>query len=329
MASRGNTFKNGNYAKQNKDTKTSKASASKKKESVFKAWNTTGFSEKQRKIVKIIGLFLILVSFLLVVAFVSYLFTWKEDQSYINITNGGWGTLLHTSEELQNRAIDSPPVVENKLGKLGALLANQFIFEWFGIASFLFVFLFFILGYKCLYGKSLLPIGKTILYSLIGIIFMSVTLGFIQEYIEDTPHILEGKFGFWTNQLLNGQIGKYGVGGLLIFAYLSALILIYNMDFRFSPLSTKSESLETDDLSDTDEPVNSLRSEEDDMERMGDVVIDVANTLRVRQPGPDPVQTDPTAEHAREMNGTPVSETPETAVIELSVNKLLEIETTV
>src|SRR5690606_1918672 len=207
------------------------------------------FSEKQRKIVKIVGLFLILISFLLAVAFISYLFTWKEDQSYINVTNGGWKTLLHTSEELH---ADSTPAVENKLGKLGALLANQFIFEWFGIASFLFVLLFFILGYKFLYRKSLLPIGKTILYSLLGIIFISVTLGFIQDYIEDTPHILEGKFGFWTNQLLNGQIGKYGVGGLLAFAYLSALILIYNMDFRL-PLSTKSADSERDDLSDNPE----------------------------------------------------------------------------
>ncbi|NGM60329.1 DNA translocase FtsK [Sphingobacterium sp. SGG-5] len=334
MASRGNTFKNGNYAKQSKDTKTPKASATKKKESVFKSWNTTSFSEKQRKTVKIIGLFLILVSFLLAVAFISYLFTWKEDQSYITITNGGWKTLLYTGEELQNRAIDSSPVVENKLGKLGALLANQFIFEWFGIASFLFVFLFFILGYKCLYGKSLLPIGKTILYSLVGIIFMSVTLGFIQEYIEDTPHILEGKFGFWTNQLLNGQIGKYGVGGLLIFSYLSALILIYNIDFRFSPLSTKSESPETDDLSDTDEVANSLRDEEDDMERMGDVVIDVANTLRVRQPGPDSVAEDVAVEMAvankYDMDETRTAdETLNGSAIELSVNKPLEIETTV
>jgi len=236
MASRGNTFKNGNYAKQSRDTKAPKTSTIKKKDSVFKSFNAINFSEKQRKIVKIVGLFLILISFLLAVAFISYLFTWKEDQSYINVTNGGWKTLLHTSEELH---ADSTPAVENKLGKLGALLANQFIFEWFGIASFLFVLLFFILGYKFLYRKSLLPIGKTILYSLLGIIFISVTLGFIQDYIEDTPHILEGKFGFWTNQLLNGQIGKYGVGGLLAFAYLSALILIYNMDFRL-PLSTKS-----------------------------------------------------------------------------------------
>src|SRR5690606_27470922 len=167
MAYKGNSFKNNTYNKSSKETKGT-AKATPKRDPIIKPFDNIDFSEGQRKALKIVGLFLILCSFLFAVAFTSYLFTWKEDQSYISATNGSWSTLFGTNEELADVSVELP-VVENKLGKLGALLANQFIFEWFGVASFLFVFLAFVLGYKLLYQKSLLPIWKTILYSIIGI----------------------------------------------------------------------------------------------------------------------------------------------------------------
>jgi len=133
------------------------------------------------------------------------------------------------------------PIVENKLGKLGALLANQFIYKWFGIASFLFTFILFIVGYKFLYRKSLLPVWKTIIYSATAIIYLSVTLGFLQDFLTDSPHILEGKFGYWTNQLLKIQIGSTGIAALLAFAYLAILILIYNLDLKWTWASKKTD----------------------------------------------------------------------------------------
>ena len=41
------------------------------------------------KAVKIIGLFLLILSVYFLIAFISYLFTWKEDQSYVSTANGG------------------------------------------------------------------------------------------------------------------------------------------------------------------------------------------------------------------------------------------------
>src|SRR5690606_26652364 len=198
-----------------------------------RSFDKFNFSEGQRKTLKIIGLFLLLLAGLFTVAFVSYLFTWQTDQSYISQSNGGWSTLMQTSSEIQDDAIDTP-MVQNKLGKFGALLANQFIYEWFGIASFLFILVLFVIGYKFLYKRSILPVWKTILYSVLSIIILSVTLGFAQDFISNTPHILEGKFGFWTNQILKNQIGTVGTGGLLVFIFLTALVLLYNYDLRFS-----------------------------------------------------------------------------------------------
>lgn len=288
MAYKGNSFKNNTYNKSSKETKGT-AKATPKRDPIIKPFDNIDFSEGQRKALKIVGLFLILCSFLFAVAFTSYLFTWKEDQSYISITNGSWNTLFSTSEELIDEGVEVP-MVQNKLGKLGALLANQFIFEWFGVASYLFVLLFFVIGYKFLYRKSLLPIWKTVLYTLIGIIFLSVTLGFIQDYIFEVPHILEGKFGYWTNQLLNAQIGKYGVGGLILFAYLAALVLIYNLDLKLALNNWSSTNDDTEDYdlvqdkpitkSDNINKTNSIETEGDGEENIDGAVIQVSNTLR-------------------------------------------------
>jgi len=259
-----NTFKNSAGTAAGKKTKNTTLSYQKRAKTT-KSFDQINFSEGQRKALKILGLFLLLLAGLFTVAFVSYLFTWKADQSYISSTNGGWSTLFKTTEEIHDEQVDLP-IVENKLGKFGALLANQFIYEWFGVASFLFILILFVTGYKFLYKRSILPMWKTWVYSLIAIILLSITFGFIQDFIAETPHILEGKFGFWTNQILKSQIGQVGTAGLLIFVLLTALVLIYNYDLRLSFRSNKNEDLEDDELLEEDEPtlegntINKIRS---------------------------------------------------------------------
>ena len=238
-----NTFKNGSGSTGTKKTKNTTISYQKRAKT--KSFDQFNFSEGQRKALKILGLFLLLLAGLFTVAFVSYLFTWQSDQSYIAQSNGGWSTLMQTTEEIHDETIETP-IVQNKLGKFGALLANQFIYEWFGVASFLFILVLFVIGYKFLYKRSILPVWKTVIYSLVAIILLSITLGFAQDFISNTPHILEGKFGFWTNQILKNQIGTVGTGGLLVFIFLTALVLLYNYDLRFSFQSSKKQ-LEDED----------------------------------------------------------------------------------
>lgn len=233
MSNKGNSFKNTSGTSSVKKTPRVARTVTYSKKPRLKSFDGINFSEGQRKALKIFGIFLLFVSFILAVAFVSYLFTWKEDQSYIARANGGWSSLFNSTEEITDESIELP-VVENKLGKLGALLANQFIFEWFGVSSFLFVLMFFIIGYKFLYKKSLLPVWKTLIYSIVGIVFLSITFGYLQDFITDSPHILEGKFGYWTNKLLTAQIGTTGIAALLIFAYLTVLILVYNLDLKWT-----------------------------------------------------------------------------------------------
>ncbi|MGH2624046.1 MAG: DNA translocase FtsK 4TM domain-containing protein, partial [Sphingobacterium sp.] len=165
-----------------------------------------------------------------------------------------------TTQELSEDNIDIP-IVENKLGKFGALLANQFIYEWFGVASFLFILILFVIGYKFLYRRSILPVWKTLIYTLSSIILLSITFGFIQDFISKTPHILEGKFGYWTNQILKAQIGTVGTGGILIFIVLTLLVIVYNLDLQFSLKSNReSDELQEELLEEEDEYQSTLQN---------------------------------------------------------------------
>jgi S-DNA-T family DNA segregation ATPase FtsK/SpoIIIE len=178
-----------------------------------------------------LGLFFIILSVYFLVAFTSYLFTWQEDQSYVIDSNGGWSNLFKGLEELKNSGVNDP-IVQNWLGKVGALLSHQFIYEWFGVASFLFIFVFFVIGYRLLFKVRIFAIEKVLSYSFFFLLFLSLAFGFGHSFFNETPHFLEGEFGYWTNRLLVAQIGQAGVAGLLIFLGLTILIIAYNIDFK-------------------------------------------------------------------------------------------------
>jgi len=206
--------------------------------------------------VKIIGLFFVILSLYFLIAFTSYLFTWQDDQSYVIDANGGWSNLFKTSEELKEAGV-SIPVVQNWLGKFGALLSHQFIYEWFGIASFLFVLAFFIIGYRLLFKVKILSISKTLGYSFFFLLFISLTLGFAHGFWSESPHYLEGEFGYWSNKLLSAQIGAAGVAGLIAFAGLTILIIAYNIDFKFPERKAKEVYLDNE----TPDYVNDIREQ--------------------------------------------------------------------
>ncbi|MFI5452647.1 DNA translocase FtsK 4TM domain-containing protein [Pedobacter sp. UC225_61] len=208
------------------------------------------------RFVKIVGLFFVIISIYFLVAFTSYLFTWQEDQSYVIDANGGWSNLFKTVDELKNNGVDAP-VVQNWLGKIGALLSHQFIYEWFGVASFLFIFVFFVIGYRLLFKVKIFAIEKVLGYSFFFLLFISLAFGFGHSFFKDTPHFLEGEFGYWTNKLLVAQIGQAGVGGLIVFLGLTILIIAYNIDFKITK-RTKEVYLENE----VPDYVNDIRADE-------------------------------------------------------------------
>ncbi len=237
MPIKGNQFKTNNFKEENLPRQSS-AKGERERPIKQKIENMPAFDLKDGRLIKIIGLLFLIFSIYLAIAFTSYLFTWQQDQSYVSATNGGWHNLFKTQQELIEGGIKDP-VVDNWLGKFGALLSNQFIYEWFGLGSFIFIFIFFVIGFRMLFKVRLYALNKTLGYGLFGIVFTSITIGFIHGFISDYPHFLEGQFGYWSVLLMNAQIGQAGTGGLLIFAALTVLIIAYNIDFKLPERKAK------------------------------------------------------------------------------------------
>jgi len=173
---------------------------------------------KSPKFLKITGFFFIVLSIYLLIAFVSYFFTWWKD--FDKISSLSFSTITDNVK------------IHNWTGKLGALISKFFIEKLFGASSLFFVLLFFISGVKLLTKIAILPIGKSFRYSFIGIIWFSVAFSFVFNSPDYSDH-LGGMFGYESNIFLNQFIGNIGIGFLLFFILISFLIIAFNFSFSF------------------------------------------------------------------------------------------------
>ena len=85
---------------------------------------------------KIAGAVSLFVSLFLFIAFISYFFTWENDQSEIR---KGFSFF------------NDKVIVQNLLGVLGAFISHFFIYKGFGVASLLICTFFFIVGINLLF----------------------------------------------------------------------------------------------------------------------------------------------------------------------------------
>ncbi|GGF24556.1 DNA translocase FtsK [Flavobacterium limi] len=181
--------------------KTKKETLDKKSESkneTKKSWKLS----KQQKIV--FGCLLVLFSIALLVAFVSF---------YIN---GQWQIDQSAVSHLENRT----EVVQNWLGKFGAYLADLIIYKGFGLASFVFVRLFFLTGLFLALEMSTKKLKNIWFWDLFAIIIVSVLFGF---FATSAPE-LGGTIGYELNLFLQDYIGKTGTLLTLIFGLIVYLI---------------------------------------------------------------------------------------------------------
>lgn len=184
------------------------------------------------KLTKTTGLLLLVFSVFLLLAFSSFLFTWKIDQDIIN---------HHWNE---------PGIkVENWLGKLGAYFSHQFIFNGFGVSSFLFVLVSFLLGFRILFKTNILPLGKSFSYSAFSILWLSIAFGYI---FQNTP-MLGGAFGFQSNLWLINIVGNIGVGLILALSILLFLVFNFNISFNLFPAKEEEDSNEIQKEENTEE----------------------------------------------------------------------------
>jgi S-DNA-T family DNA segregation ATPase FtsK/SpoIIIE len=164
----------------------------------------------------IFGAFIIFLSFYVTIGCVSYIFTWKADQSEI-IGKGFW-------EYLFERNIVQ---VSNWNGKIGAWISHLLIYNLFGISVFAIPFVSFLLGVKLLVNTHLLPLRKTTIQTIIWMLFGSLFFGYFSHYI----NFVGGKFGFYTNHWLTFTVGKFFSFLFIIVVLYAILVSLYNPNF--------------------------------------------------------------------------------------------------
>ncbi len=153
-----------------------------------------------------LGLLLLASAIVFSLSFTSYLFTWKADQSILGMGIKG----LFSNSDYQ---------VENWIGKLGALIANQFIHNWFGLASFAFILILGVFGFNLLNIKFTNP-WKFGFINLIFTIWISIALSAI---FADKFFMIGGAHGYFIYNWLEALIGKIGAYTIL---FISAIIII-------------------------------------------------------------------------------------------------------
>lgn len=157
------------------------------------------------------GLFVVILATFLAVSFVSYLIDGYSDQSKIQVFSE---TLTDPDEQ-----------VNNVMGKFGALVAEAFIYDWFGIAAFLFPFITLLIGLKILFRKSFISIGRSIKHSLFFLYVLPLAMGFL--FTEN--FVLSGGLGYQLNRWTSSLIGSTGTALLLLFLVVVYLAIVFNL----------------------------------------------------------------------------------------------------
>ncbi|MEM7549985.1 MAG: DNA translocase FtsK 4TM domain-containing protein [Bacteroidota bacterium] len=249
---------------------TYKAEKKKKKKGPIKLSLVPSFL-KDRRLQLAFGFFLIATSFFLLVAFLSYIFTGKADQSIID---------AYQSDSLNEIRLET----QNWFGFLGALISHQFIFKWFGVSSFLIPPLFLSIGYEIVFKKPLFSLTRITSFSLFFLFWISLLLGYI---LIDTQSLsiwgfLAGGIGYEMAVFFDGLVG-WGTFIVLILSLLIFLIFYFNITqvLGFKQLNFDKEPSEDQEQEPNEGPaVERAESENEEIEEEipDEIVLEAKNS---------------------------------------------------
>ena len=160
-----------------------------------------------------IGSVFVLISIALLVAFVSFFIYGHEDQSTLQL--------------LAERGEKS----KNWLGKFGAIVSDFFIYKGLGVASFLFVKLFFLTGSFLALDISLKKLKNIWFWDLFAMVLISILFGFFANTLPE----LGGTIGYEMNIFSQDYIGRAGT--LLVLILGITIYLIFKI--KISPDTIK------------------------------------------------------------------------------------------
>ncbi len=187
--------------------------SSPKKKRVKKKNNRLKVFFKSQQTHLVFGVFIFTSAIFLLISFYSFLQHWKEDQSLLN---------NFTDKSLE---------AKNLLGKLGAKLSDFFVYDGFGIATFIFPIMLFFSGLYIILNIPVKQLIKPWFNAIITMIWLSLVLAFFNpEY-----PLMGGKVGFEVNDFLQIYAGRTGVFLILVISFLIFII----SKFKITPEKIK------------------------------------------------------------------------------------------
>lgn len=164
----------------------------------------------------ITGILCWVVAIYLAVAFISYIMSWGEDQSYaINTT-------------LRQTIIDSDTTTQNAMGRMGSYVSHWIFYEGFGIASFIIVILLWLTGNYWLFKNQTLNLPKSYRQGILSLFLFSVMLSYFFTY-SSNGFPFGGSVGQYINEWLQGFIGSFGTFLALLCLFAVWLVMILDI----------------------------------------------------------------------------------------------------
>ncbi len=171
---------------------------------------------KDDRLPKLIAVLSFFAAFYLLIAFVSYIFTWKLDQD--KVLRFSWGLL--SQGELS---------AANWLGRLGAIVSNGFFYWFFGIASFTVVYILGSLGFNLAKKNPFIGFWPKIRNASVFMLTMSVILGYI---FHGSEFSYGGAVGNNIASWLVRFVGDIGTISLFIVVGLLSIIWSHNPELE-------------------------------------------------------------------------------------------------
>jgi len=159
------------------------------------------------------GVFIFTSAIFLLISFYSSFIHWKEDQSQLG--------------ELADKTLTA----QNLLGKLGATIGGFFVYDGFGVATFIFPILLFLSGLYIIINIPIKQLNKAWFSGVLAMIWLSIGFAFLKP---ESP-LLAGKVGYEINEFSQIYIGKTGVFLLLLIS----LLLFIISKFKITPEKVK------------------------------------------------------------------------------------------
>ncbi len=268
-----NTYKSNTF----KETKTEKGSKLK--------FNFNMAFLKDKRFQLTIGFFFIISALYIFVALISYLFTGKADQSVVEALN-------------DTGIIQSGREAENWLGLYGAIVSHYFIFKWFGLASFFTPPVLFLLGYKIVFKREIIPVSSAFSFGLFFTLWLSILLGYTVYNSDGVSEwgFLSGGIGYQFSIILEGLIG-WGTLLLLIFSFLVFVIYFFNVTTLIGLQDKVKDGVDQVEKN-FEETVEAIQNEDEASDLFGEdeeIVEDetdswvVKNTEELEAPEPEPI----------------------------------------